>query len=393
MSSSDKHSATSRPLLSRRQFIATVGGGVILAAGAGLAGFSLTRTPKAALAPWAEAGQFAEPRRFALSYAILAPNPHNLQPWMVDLSEPDMVTLLADPDRRLPETDPFDRQLTIGLGGFLELMRIAASAQGYDIDVTLFPDGADSQLISARPVAKVRFRPGQVQPDPLFNFVSSRRSTKEPFDMGKAVNDSNIVALSQAVAGVRFAGTRSPEQVARLRELIWNAFQVEYETPATLQESIDLMRFGKTAINATPDGIDIGGMPLEGLQRLGLISPGDLATPGTLAYQTGLNMYQDMFAATPAFVWLTTADNSRESQIAAGQAWLRLNLTTTQQGMALHPVSQCLQEYPQMQTHYQRGHQLLANDGETVQMLGRLGYAAAVPPTPRWSLDEKIRVT
>lgn len=392
MSIKDKRSPSSRPSLSRRRFIATVSGGVILAAGAGLAGFSLTRTPTAALAPWAQAGQFTDPRRFALSYAILAPNPHNLQPWMVDLKQPGVVTLLADPNRRLPETDPFDRQLTIGLGGFLELMRIAASTQGYEIDVSLFPDGSDPDLISALPIAHVHFRHSQTSPDPLFNFVLSRRSTKEPFDMEKTFSDSSITALAPTVAGVRFAGTRKPDQVATLRQLIWDAFKVEYETPATLQESIDLMRFGKAAINASPDGIDIGGMPLEGLQRLGLISPRDLATPGTLAYQTGLDMYDNMFAATPAFVWLSTAGNSRESQIAAGRAWLRLNLMTTQAGLALHPVSQCLQEYPQMRNHYRYAHQLLADTGETVQMLGRLGYAASVPATPRWSLDEKIRV-
>lgn len=393
MSTHDKQSVSSPPSLSRRRFIATVGGGVILAAGAGLAGFSLTRTPRTALAPWAEAGQYSEPRRFALSFAILAPNPHNLQPWMIDLTEPNMVTLLADPDRRLPETDPFDRQLAIGLGGFLELMRIAASTQGYEIDVSLFPDGSDPNLISARPVAKIHFRHSLTPPDPLFNFISSRRSTKEPFDMEKTVHDSNIAALATTVPGVGFAGTCYSGEVAVLRQLIWDAFKIEYETPATLQESIDLMRFGKAAINASPDGIDIGGMPLEGLQRLGLISPRDLATPGTLAYQTGLDMYENMFAATPAFVWLTTTDNSRESQIAAGKAWLQLNLMTTQSGLALHPVSQCLQEYPQMRNHYQHAHQLLAGAGETVQMLGRLGYAAAVPPTPRWSLDEKIRFT
>ena len=379
--------------LSRRRFIATVGGGAIIAAGAGLAGFALTRTPTAALAPWAEAGRYADPRRYALSYAILAPNPHNLQPWMVDLQEPGVVTLLADPERRLPETDPFDRQLTIGLGCFLALMQIAASAKGFETDIQLFPDGSDADLLGARPVARVQFRSNSIAADALFSSVLARRSTKEPFDMTRTVDETTITTLNPAIHDVRFAGTADDNQVATLRELIWEAFRIEYETPATLRESIDLMRLGKSAINASPDGIDIGGMPLEALQRLGLLSHRELATPGTFAYQTGLDMYQSMFAATPAFVWLTTVDNSRESQIAAGQAWLRLNLQTTRQGIALHPVSQCLQEFPQMRMHYQRAHQLLANEGETVQMLGRLGYAAAVPPTPRWSLDEKIRFT
>jgi len=381
------------PIMHRRRFIAILGGGLIFAAGTGFAGFALTRTPHQALAAWDEAGQYNEPRRFALSYAILAPNPHNLQPWQVDLSEPDVVTVLADPARRLPETDPFDRQLAIGLGCFLELMRIAASQQGYQLDITLFPQGSDNLMLASHPVARVQFVAARAAADPLFASVLLRRSTKEAFDMQQEVSEDQLTTLNPMINGVTFAGTRDAEQVSGLRELIWQAYEVEHKTPAKLQESIDVMRFGKAAINASPDGIDLGGMSLEVMMALGMLDKYSMATPGSMAYQTGLDMYQTMFAATPAFVWLITSDNSREAQIAAGQAWLRLNLMTTQQGLAIHPVSQCLQEYPEMQSHYQRVHELLATRGETVQMLGRLGYAASVARTPRWSLNEKISNT
>jgi hypothetical protein len=381
------------PIMPRRRFIAILGGGLIFAAGAGIGGFALTRTPHHALAAWDQAGQQSEPRRYALSYAILAPNPHNLQPWQVDLSEPDVVTVLVDPARRLPETDPFDRQLTIGLGCFLELMRIAASQQGYQLDITLFPQGSDNLMLASHPVARVRFVAARATADTLFDNILQRRSTKEAFDVLQDVSGDQIAMLNPTIAGVGFAGTRDTEQVSVLRELIWQAYQVEHKTPAKLQESIDVMRFGKAAINASPDGIDLGGMPLEAMMALGMLTKPSLATPGTIAYQTGLDMYQTMFAATPAFVWLTTPNNSREAQIAAGQAWLRLNLMTTQQGLALQPVSQCLQEYTEMEFHYQRVHELLAARGETVQMLGRLGYAPAAARTPRWSLDEKISIT
>jgi hypothetical protein len=39
----------------------------------------------------------------ALRYAILAPNPHNLQPWRFRLEGDDSVAILHDPERRLPE--------------------------------------------------------------------------------------------------------------------------------------------------------------------------------------------------------------------------------------------------------------------------------------------------
>jgi len=377
--------------MSRRRFISLTGGGVVLAAGAGISGFALTRTPHNALSPWSNAGNYSEPRRFALSYAILAPNPHNLQPWLVDLSEPDQVTLLPDPARRLPETDPYDRQLTIGLGCFLEQMSIAAFAAGYRLDTELFPDGQDSTVLGDRPVATARFISTTAQPDPLFDVILQRRSTKAPFDMQRDVDPGALESITPVVPGIRFNSTVDPDLVASIRALTWKAFQVEYTTPAKLMESIKLMRFGRTEINAQPDGIDIGGMPLEGLHLLGLLSREAMARPGSMSYTTGLNMYREMLEATPAYVWLTSVDNNRESQIHAGSAWLRLNLLCTRQGLALHPVSQCLQEYPEMSEHYSTAHRLMAQTGETVQMLGRLGYASPVPPTPRWTLDEKIK--
>ena len=90
-----------------------------------------------------------DPRRRALAWALLAPNPHNLQSWAVDLSRPDTIVLHVDAARLLPQTDPFSRQILIGHGCFLEILAMAAAADGYRTEVTLFPDGPwslDSRL-------------------------------------------------------------------------------------------------------------------------------------------------------------------------------------------------------------------------------------------------------
>lgn len=44
--------------------------------------------------------------RVFVSYAILAPSPHNVQPWRVKLTGPSALDLYVDPTRLLPETDP-----------------------------------------------------------------------------------------------------------------------------------------------------------------------------------------------------------------------------------------------------------------------------------------------
>ena len=87
--------------LSRRKMLALIGGGTILAAASGATAFAVTRTPQRALAPWGLAGSYGEIRRDALSWALLAPNPHNLQPWLAELRGDDEVAIWMDPARRL----------------------------------------------------------------------------------------------------------------------------------------------------------------------------------------------------------------------------------------------------------------------------------------------------
>ena len=361
-------------MTSRRKFLTILGGGVVLAA-AGAGAFVSTRTPAKALAPWSAAGGYDDRHMQALSYAILAPNPHNRQPWVVDLSKPNEVTILRDKARNLPETDPFDRQLTIGMGCFLEQLAIAASTTGHAVSYDLFPEGEDG------PVAIARFRQG-ASPDPLFGHIMNRRSCKEPFQDRPVTTTPDLEALADIHT--------DPAETAALRELTKVAFDVEAFTPRTLEESIDLMRIGKAEINANPDGIDLGGAFFESLHIAGMMSKDALMDTDNAGFQQHHAGYLAMLDTTPAFAVIRTQGNTREDQIAAGRRWLRLNLTTTSLGMALHPVSQCLQEYPEMAEHYAAAHDMLAKPGETVQMLGRLGYGPDTPFTPRWPLETRL---
>ena len=359
----------------RRNVLAIIGGGFVVGAGGAAAGFSLTRTPTKALAPWDAAGAYSDPRMRALSYAILAPNPHNRQPWMVDLSNEGEVAIWRDRDKDLPETDPFERQLTIGMGCFLEQLSIAAADTGHRVSFDLFPKGDDG------PVAIAAFSEG-AQPEPLFAHVMERRSTKEPFEDRAMTPDKALTALADVHT--------DPELVARIRQLTKDAWMVEATTYRTMKESTDLFRLGKAEINANPDGIDFSGPFFETLILAGLLTREGSLDPDSAEFAQGAAIYDEMLTATPAYAVVRTPGNSRLDQIEAGRRWLRLNLTTTALGLALHPVSQALQEYPEMAEHYAAAHDLLAEPGETVQMLGRLGYGPKTARTPRWPLEAKV---
>ena len=198
-----------------------------------------------------------------------------------------------------------------------------------------------------------------------------------------------LLALSNEAVSV--AGAVDEAEVSPLRDIGWRSHLIESETPLTYMESVDLMRIGKAEIEANPDGIHLGGPLMDSLSLVGIINREQLADMSSSAYQQGLDMYRAIHENTPAFVWLITPGNSRVDQLAAGSSWLRLNLTTTMLGLALHPISQSLQEYPEMAELLIEIHERLGVEGEQrIQMLGRLGHGPDSRPSPRWPLDTRM---
>jgi hypothetical protein len=376
--------------MQRRNFLRFVGvGGLVVAAGG--TGCSLVSGSSAA-APWHHAGSvYKEPVKRALSYAILSPNPHNRQPWLVDVDEAaGTAVLYCQLDRRLPDTDPFDRQILVGLGAFSELLRLAALQDGYAVSADWFPEGLPAERLDARPIARFSFSASQENPDPLFQQVLKRRSTKEPFHVDQPVSLETLASL-KAINAATISASAEPDLVVRLRDLAWQGHQIESLTPRTMQESIDLMRIGRDEIEASPDGIDLGGPLMETLSFVGAISREQLADPASSAFAQGMDMYREIHSATPAYAWLTSAGNSRLDQLHAGRDYVRLNLQATALGVAIHPISQTLQEYPEMADLFTAVHATLGvSKPSRIQMLVRVGYQTFTPASPRWPLGTRL---
>ena len=377
--------------LTRRKMIFLVGGGAVLAAG-GAFGYAATRMPQTAYLPWQRAGGYEDPRMRSLSWALLAPNPHNRQPWLADLSEDGVITLHVDTDRLLPHTDPFNRQIVIGLGCFLEVLRMAAAEDGYHAAITLFPRGSSATALDQRPIARITLTADlTVARDPLFALVPARRSNKEPFDMSRPLVPDMLAQMAAAASnGTRFGGTVDPAETAELRALTREALRIEVETPHTYQESVDLFRIGRREVDANPDGIDFSGPLFETMHLTGMFSREMAADRTSIAFKSGMDAVYANADTAMGHVWLVTADNSRETQIATGADWLRVNLAATALGLGFQPLSQALQEFPEMAGPYNQVHERLAPDGGTVQMLSRIGYGPAVANSPRWPLESRI---
>jgi len=386
--------------MQRRNFIRLAGGGIVAAAGAAWFGLPpIFSVPPSAVAAWQEAAAPTEIRRVVLAHALLAPNPHNMQPWIADLATQGAILLRLDTQRLLPATDPFGRQIMMGVGGFLELLDLAAAARGHRTETHLFPEGLPGDRLDGRPVARIRLHPrpdGPTPADPLFAAIAARRTDRRAYDPARPPNAAAIARLHQAVAGlpVRLgvAGADDPARLAAIRAIARAAWATELVTAPAMMESMRVLRVGSAEIDRHRDGIAITSPLLVGLARVGLFDRSSPPAADSSAVRAQVDGFDAATAATPAYLWLVTEGNTRALQVAAGRAYARVNLAGATAALAMHPNQQSLQEYPEVAQHHQAIHTLLDAPVPrfTVQMLARLGHlppgTEAAEPAPRRGL-------
>jgi len=376
--------------MNRRRFIRIAGGGVVLAASAAQTGCSQAM-PAAAIEPWQGPGPDVELRRWILSFAILAPHSHNLQSWLVDLSTPDEMLLRCDLKRLLPETDPYSRQIMMSHGTFLELVDIAARERGQRAEITLFPEGAFGPgQLDQRPVARIRLTAdAAVNKDPLFAQILARRTNRSLYDLNRPVPADAWRAMADAAKPQRlrfgFVGTDQAEALTRHRAIAAEAWRIELTTPRTILESYQVLRVGAAEVEQHRDGLTLMDPTVVLLNRFGLFDRSRAPAPGDFATTSQIKDFGKKLDSTPGFLWMVTEGNDRVTQVNAGRAYVRVQLAATAHGVAMQPLQQALQEYPEQAGPYADIRRLVGapQPAQTVQMWARVGYAPPVEPAPR----------
>lgn len=382
---------------SRRSFISLMGGGAVLAATGALTGCS-GELPAVSVQPWRSPDRETDTRRFMLAHALLAPNPHNLQPWIADLREPGRIHLICDGERLLPETDPFGRQILIGCGAFLELAVIAAAQRGVSVKIELFPDGApaDLELPKGSRVATLALgEPGSAPADPLFAQIARRHTRKTAYANDRMLPEALLRNWHETAKrfGLRSGVTSGAASMDPIRRITREAYEIEVTTARTWLESARLMRIGPAAIAANPDGISLNSPMVRALHTVGLFDPMEVPVRGSSSLQRVMERWVP-FESASGFLWLVSPDNTRNTQVASGRAYVRCHLLATAEGVDMHPLSQALQEFPEMRGPREELHKTLGLSaaGETLQMFSRVGFATeSRGPSPRRSMDSLLR--
>jgi hypothetical protein len=179
------------------------------------------------------------------------------------------------------------------------------------------------------------------------------------------------------------------------REIASEAWRIELTTPRTIMESYKVLRVGAVEIDEHRDGLYVLDPMVVWLNRFGLFDRSKAPAPDDYATTSQIKDFDRKLESTPGFFWLMTDTNDRVSQVNAGRAYARVQLAATANGLAVQPLQQALQEYPEQAKSYSDIRRLLdaAGSAQTVQMWARVGYAPPVGPAPRRGVAAQLART
>ena len=372
--------------------------------------------------PWSEwQGHAGEGSHRPLHAAILAASAHNTQPWIFEPHE-GSITVYADRARNLGSFDPFRREMHLSLGCAIENLYLAAFSQGLAAEIT-FSDGRlapPSVAVQPSKVAEIKLQPLQEA------FVGSGPLTGEPFDTLQRLYD--VIPKRHTNRGPyspdrqlptrfrSFGGHVSPrwwsiivvtDKSARqeLGALIIEATERIIADEQMSADSARWFRTGRREILAYRDGVttDTAGLS-AGLAAASKILPDQSRRTADRYWLDATRDVQVATAAAFGILFVQDRLNMRGA-LETGEAWQRLHLTATLDGIAAQPMNQPLEMMDRdlvlgRKNDYTREIRSMAGLRETESGLSdpafifRLGYAERPAlPSPRRPLDDVLRTT
>lgn len=329
--------------MKRRAFLKGAGAVVVLVAGGGVwraferGVFQTGKGP--AYEPWkdwrSETGEGPLP---LVRAAILAANPHNSQPWLFRVTA-SRIDLYADLGRNLGAIDPYRREMYVGVGCALENLLLAASAFGYEPQLTILPDSSDPTH-----AARIELVPGVKRHSVLYSTIPRRHTNRGPYDRSRPLSSETLESLRQLAGSdpdIELFWFTSEADRRRIGDLIVAATEAIIADTEQVEDSAKWYRFGSwRQLQRHRDGLTLDAMGSGALLR-GIAK---MLPPQSREFNDRfwLRSTREVHVATAAaFGLLTVRDpDDRSQRIRCGRAWQRVHLWATEKGLAMHPLNQ-----------------------------------------------------
>lgn len=354
--------------MNRKKFISLAAGTVALA---GVTGYSLSdksnyirsdRTDQ----PGGTALTLDE--RAILYLASLAPSGHNTQPWFVKYIEPYHWIIGNDKTKWLNGVDPTQRETMLSIGAFLQNLEYAAGNLGYDCDFVLLAATNEEES-----VVEVRLAKSTVQVYDIEK-IKQRRTVRSHYGNEVLKNDDVKFLIGTDAEYIHFIPNTS-KQCHWLSEQTIEANRIQSYRDEAQKELSEWIRFSSRDAEKYRDGLTTAGMEIEGIAGWFLRNFYDKADVMKKTFrEQSIDKVRNQVAHAAGWLLITSNDDSVASLLEAGRRMERLFLNVREKNIALHPMTQLLEEAVTRQ-------KLVSSMGmgQPVQFILRTGYLKAYP--------------
>jgi hypothetical protein len=326
---------------------------------------------------------FLQPDERAILYmASLAPSGHNTQPWFVTYIEPFNWIIGNDKSRWLPAVDPTQRETILSIGAFLQNLELAANHFGYACQFELIASSnQDAHIVSV----KLNKSASETQFD--ISKIENRRTVRSNY-LNTAIKKDDLAFLIQDDSDYFSFISKETKEYNWLNEYTIEANKIQtYRNPAQTELS-EWIRFSSKDAAKYCDGLTTASMEIDGLPSWFLRNfyHKDNVLSNSFREQS-LDVVKKQVAQSGGWLLLTSKDPSVLSLLETGKRLQRLFLKIREKNIAMHPMTQILEE---PQTHQIVQSAMGINN--PIQFILRLGYLKDYPKSVslRRPIDEFV---
>jgi hypothetical protein len=274
-----------------------------------------------------------------LYLASLAPSGHNTQPWIVKYVEPYHWIICNDKTKWLPAVDSTQRETILSIGAFMQNLEYAANGFDYDCEFAILANNNQDEN-----VVEVKLRKANVGFKYDIEKIKHRRTVRSNY-LNEVLKKEDLNYLLNDDTDFIHYIVNSSKEHAWLNEQTIEANEIQAYRDAAQSELADWIRFSSMDAQKYKDGLTLASMEIEGLPAWLLRN-----------FYTKKNVMKKSFreqsvdkvvkqvSQSAGWLLITSKDNATDTLLETGRRMQRLFLKVRDKNIALHPMTQILEE-------------------------------------------------
>ena len=356
--------------MNRKRFISIAGGTILLVGTTSYLLSDKSNLVRADLKPTDDKNKTIKlDEKEILFLASLAPSGHNTQPWFVQYLEPYHWIIGNNKSKWLPAVDLTQRETILSIGAFIQNLEYAAGSFGYICDWNLLATTNQDEGVMELKLIK--------------------EGSKNAFDLAKIKNRrtvrSNFLSDVLKPEDIKYLVNSEPEFIHYLpntskesqfineQTIKANRLQA-YRNPAQ-QELADWIRFSSKDAEKYRDGLTTGSMEIKGIS--GWVVRNSYGKDNVMKNdfrERGIDQIKKEVSESAGWILVTSKDNSVATLLETGRRMQRLFLKVRDRSIAIHPMTQILEESSTRRMLNQS-----LGISENIQFILRVGYVKEYP--------------